>query len=144
MSTAAIVLAAGGGSRFDGPGHKLLAPLRGRPVVAWAIEAAVAADLDETIVVTGAVDLATAVPGGVTVVANPAWADGQATSLAVAVDEAAARHDAVVVGLGDQPFLEPEAWRTVAAAGAAPHPGAPQHRAPGPPHPPPPPGFGPQ
>jgi CTP:molybdopterin cytidylyltransferase MocA len=114
------VLAAGGGSRFDGATHKLLAPLRGRPVVAWAIENAVAAGLDETIVVAGAVDLAAVVPPGITVVTNDGWADGQATSLQAAIGYARARgHDAVVVGLGDLPGIPPEAWRLVADSGAS-------------------------
>lgn len=120
MTQAAVLLAAGAGSRFDGPGHKLLAPLRGRPVVAWAVEAALGAGLEETIVVVGAVDLTDVLPPGVTVVANPAWAEGQATSLAAAVDVASGRHDAIVVALGDQPFLEPAAWAAVAASGERP------------------------
>lgn len=117
MTTAAAVLAAGAGTRFAGPVHKLLADAGGRPVVARAVAAAVAAGLDEVIVVTGAADLAGVLPAGVRVVANPAWADGMATSLAVAVDAArAAGHSAVVVGLGDQPGVTASAWRAVAAA----------------------------
>lgn len=111
MTTAAVVLAAGGGSRFGGDGHKLLAAFRGRPLVAWAIEAADV--LDELIVVTGAVDLP--VPPHARQVRNERWAQGQATSLAAAV-EAAQGHDAVVVGLGDQPLVPSEAWRLVAAS----------------------------
>lgn len=117
MTVAAALLAAGGGSRFSGPTHKLLALLRGRPVVAWALDAVLAAGLDETFVVTGAADLSGLLPSGVTVLDNPRWAEGQGTSLAVAVAAArAAGHGALVVGLGDQPFITPEAWRLVAAA----------------------------
>ena len=115
MTTAALVLAAGGGTRFGGDGHKLLAPFRGRPLVAWALEAA--GGLDELLVVTGAVALD--LPPGAREVHNPRWAEGQATSLAAGLD-AAAGHDAVVVGLGDQPLIPAEAWHLVAASTATP------------------------
>lgn len=122
MTTAAVVLAAGGGRRFAGvPGasYKLLAPFRGRPVIAWALEAALGAALDETMVVVGAVELD--LPGGVTRVPNPRWADGQAGSLSVALTHAAAKgHNAIVVGLGDQPLVTTEAWRLVCSATGAP------------------------
>lgn len=115
-TVAAVVLAAGAGSRFTASGHKLLADLGGRPVVAHALAAADAAGLDELVVVTGAIDLVALLPSSAIEVHNPSWADGQATSLAYALDHARARgHEAVVVGLGDQPFVEPEAWRRVAA-----------------------------
>ena len=115
MSTAAIVLAAGGGTRFGGDGHKLLATFRGKPLVAWALEAAGA--LDDLIVVTGAVDVP--IPAGAREVRNQRWAEGQATSLAAGI-ATAGDHDAVVVGLGDQPLIPAEAWRLVAAADATP------------------------
>ena len=116
MTTAAVVLAAGGGRRFAG-GAKVLAPFRGRPLVAWAVEAAVAAGLDETIVVVGDTSLDGAVPAAVTVVVNDGWADGIATSLQAGVAAADARgHDAVVVGLADQPLVPASAWSAVAAS----------------------------
>jgi len=113
-----VVLAAGRGSRFGGDTHKLLAPLRGRTVLDHALDAAREARLDEVILVLGALgpeqlDL----PDDVTVVVNEAWEEGQAGSLRVGVAVARAHgHDAVVVGLGDQPFVGAEAWRRVAAA----------------------------
>jgi CTP:molybdopterin cytidylyltransferase MocA len=119
MTVAAVVLAAGGGSRFAGDTHKLRALVRERPVVAWALEHALDAAFDETIVVTGAVDLHDVLPAGVTVLHNTRWADGQASSLQCAIAHAdAAGHDAVVVGLGDQPFVPSEAWRLVRDSGA--------------------------
>jgi molybdenum cofactor cytidylyltransferase len=119
VTVAAVVLAAGGASRFAGPVHKLLSPFRGRPVVVWALEQAAGAQLDRTWVVTGSVDLRAAgvIPPGVEVLANPRWADGQASSLQVAVAAARAEgHDAIVVGLGDQPLVQARAWQAVAAA----------------------------
>jgi CTP:molybdopterin cytidylyltransferase MocA len=118
VTTAAVLLAAGAGTRYHGPTHKLLASLGDRLVIEHAVAAAVAAGLDEVVVVAGAVPLPAL--AGVTIVHNERWADGQATSLAAAIAHARHRgHDAVVVGLGDQPGIPPEAWRRVAAD---PHP----------------------
>ncbi len=112
MKTAAVVLAAGSGSRFEGDSHKLLAPFRGRCLYQWAVTAALGAGFDETLLVIGAVELT--VPGAVETATNPSWAEGQATSLGVALAWAGDRgHDAVVVGLADQPLIPPEAWRAV-------------------------------
>jgi CTP:molybdopterin cytidylyltransferase MocA len=119
VTTAAVVLAAGEGSRFAGQTHKLLAPFRGRPLWSWAVAAAVAAEFDATYVVTGACALPVEPP--VVVVRNHEWATGQATSLAAGVAAAeAAGHDVVVIGLGDQPLIGPDAWRAVAASTATP------------------------
>lgn len=116
-----MVLAGGAGTRYAGPTPKLLAPLAdGTTVLGRAVAAALAAEVGPVLVVTGAVadpDL----PAEVERAANPAWADGQATSLATAVAWArGAGADALVVGLGDQPGLVPEAWWAVAAATATP------------------------
>lgn len=120
MSTAAVVLAAGAGSRFGGPGHKLAADLHGTTVSGHAVRSALAAGLGEVVVVVGSrpdLDL----PTGVTALVNDAWRDGQGSSLRCALDWAGPRgFDAVVVGLGDQPGLDPVAWRRVAAATATP------------------------
>ncbi|HVF74144.1 MAG TPA: nucleotidyltransferase family protein [Acidimicrobiales bacterium] len=121
MTVAAVVLAAGASSRFAGGAHKLATPFRGKPLVCWAVEAAGAAGLDEILVVEGRTALRDLLPGHVTVVGNPLWADGLATSLRAGLDAAAASgHEAVVVGLGDQPLVPATAWRAVADAGERP------------------------
>jgi nicotine blue oxidoreductase len=126
VTTAAVLLAAGGGSRFrasGGEGHKLLAPYLGRTVVEWAIESAAAANLDSTYVVRGATDLP--VPplaaGAVVFVRNDRWREGMATSLQAGIARARRDgHAAVVVGLGDQPLVDAEAWRRLARATGSP------------------------
>ena len=113
MTTAALVLAAGEGSRFTGDGHKLTTPFRGRPLWRWAVDAAVAAGLDATYVVTGAVALA--LDDVVIDVYNDAWSYGQAMSLASGIHAVQADgHDVVVIGLADQPLVGADAWRAVA------------------------------
>jgi molybdenum cofactor cytidylyltransferase len=106
---AGLVLAAGAGTRFGGA--KQLADLRGRPLLEHALRAMSAAPLGRIVVVLGAaaeeilgaVDLHRAEP-----VVCDRWEEGQSASLAsglAALDDA----DAVVVALGDQPRLSPEA-----------------------------------
>ena len=124
MTVAAVLLAAGGGSRFTasgGSGHKLLAPYLGRTVVEWSIESAAAAHLDATYVVRGAVELPlpSLAAGQVRFVRNDLWREGMATSLQAGITRARRDgHAAVVVGLGDQPLVQPEAWRRLARAAA--------------------------
>jgi molybdenum cofactor cytidylyltransferase len=111
--SAAVVLAAGAGSRFRGDEHKLLTPFQGKPLWRWAVDAARAAGLD-VVIVSGAVPLDGAVR-------NDRWREGMATSLQAGIAAAqAAGHDAVVVGLADQPLVPASAWRAVAAADGAP------------------------
>lgn len=114
--TAGILLCAGGSTRFSGDANKLLAPFRGRPLVGWALEHVGAAGFDEVIVVTGAVDLSGELRDQ-TIVVNPAWVSGLASSLLAGVLEAGGRgHEVVVVGLGDQPMVPASAWAAVATA----------------------------
>jgi nicotine blue oxidoreductase len=115
MSAAAVLMAAGEGSRFAADRSKLLADLRGRPLVLWALEPVQAAELDEVVVVTGAYDLAEVLPEGLTVLRNEMWATGRASTLQTAADWCARQgHDAMVVGLADQPGLSETAWRALA------------------------------
>ncbi len=115
---AAVLLAAGSGSRFEGETHKLLAPLGDGTVFSHALAAVCASGFD-VYVVTGAVDVTDLVGPDVRVVHNAAWADGQATSVHAGIAAARADgHDAVVVGLADQPFISGEAWRRVGGSDA--------------------------
>ena len=110
-----MLLAAGGASRWNGRGHKLLADLAGEPLASWAIKAAVAASLDDLVIVTGSVDLTGLIPADTTVVYNADWAEGQASSLQAGVSACrTAGHRALVVGLADMPGVSAEAWKAVA------------------------------
>ncbi len=103
---AAVVLAAGLGSRMErGGAAKLLAELGGKPMVRWAVEAALASSAREVVVVTGhrADEVAAALAGlPIRLVHNPAFADGMASSLRAGIG-AVASADAAVVCLGDMP-----------------------------------------
>jgi molybdenum cofactor cytidylyltransferase len=117
VTTTAVLLAAGGGSRFAGPTHKLLAMLDGRPVFRHALDHVVDAGLDRVVVVTGAatLDLDDAIDSRISVVHNRRWQEGQAGSLQLGLAEAVANGcEFVVVGLADQPFIPASAWRAVA------------------------------
>jgi CTP:molybdopterin cytidylyltransferase MocA len=123
---AAVVLAAGAGSRFGArAGAKLRAEVRGRPVLSWAVaaalDAAAAGAVGEVIVVVGDDRFADLLPAAVRPVGCPRWRDGQAHSLQAGLAAAAAAGaPAAVVGLGDAPLVPGEAWARVARAQGAP------------------------
>jgi CTP:molybdopterin cytidylyltransferase MocA len=110
-----IVLAAGGGTRFGG--GKQLAFLDGRPLLEHAVRAMTSAPVGRVIVVLGAeaehvlagVDLHGADP-----LVCERWSEGQSASLACGLAELA-DCEAVVVTLGDQPRVSPDAIRRVIA-----------------------------
>ncbi len=117
-STVLVLLAAGAGSRFRGPQHKLTAIVDGHSVAERAVASALEADVGRVVIVTGSVQLSIELPPGrAEIVHNPDWASGQSSSLAAGIrraDQLGA--EAVIVGLADQPFIDPRAWRLLAAA----------------------------
>jgi molybdenum cofactor cytidylyltransferase len=106
-TVAAIVLAAGRSTRMGGP-NKLLLPLGGKPVVAHAVEAALASRARPVIVVTGhqadAVTEALA-DYDVLTVHNPDYATGLASSLKAGVRAVPEDADGALVVLGDMPAI---------------------------------------
>ncbi|WP_028065018.1 nucleotidyltransferase family protein [Solirubrobacter soli] len=108
MKAAGLILAAGAGTRF-GAQTKQLADLHGKPLLQHAVDAMNAA-LSRAVVVLGhdadairaAVDF-----GPAEVVLCTDWARGQGYSLRAGV-AALAGADAVVITLGDQPFITPQ------------------------------------
>jgi molybdenum cofactor cytidylyltransferase len=114
---AAVVLAAGSGSRFGG-GAKQLAELDGIPLLEHALRAVEAVPaIDRIVVVLGAraeevragVDLGQAEP-----VICEDWAEGQAASLRCGI-AAVADADAAVLTLGDMPRITPQVIEAFAA-----------------------------
>lgn len=118
--TVPILLAAGAGSRFLGPVHKLMASLPdNRTVFEASLASVLEAGFEHVVVVSGAAEIPAPMVRDqrVVLVHNHRWRDGQAHSLTVGIAEAQRLGaTAVVVGLADQPFVEPEAWRLVAAS----------------------------
>jgi molybdenum cofactor cytidylyltransferase len=101
------VLAAGAGRRFGGT--KQLAVLRGQPVLQYAIDSALAVPALERIVVVlghdaeriqANIDFGDAEP-----ILCSGWEEGQAASLRCGVAAAGEDAEAVVVTLGDQPYI---------------------------------------
>jgi molybdenum cofactor cytidylyltransferase len=104
-----IVLAAGAGRRFGGP--KQLAELGGRPLLEHAVEAMSAVPaVGRVVVVLGAradeVRAGCDLSGAEVVVAED-WDEGLSASLRAGID-ALAGAQALIVTLGDQPFITPQ------------------------------------
>jgi CTP:molybdopterin cytidylyltransferase MocA len=105
-----LVLAAGEGRRFGGT--KQLAPLRGRPLLSYAVDHMLCVPaLDPVVVVLGhdAAAIRAQVPelDAVTVVVAAHWREGLAASLRAGVN-ALGDVTAAVVMLGDMPFVTPQ------------------------------------
>jgi molybdenum cofactor cytidylyltransferase len=108
VNAAGLILAAGAGTRF-GDETKQLASLHGRPLLTYALEAMTSA-LDRVVVVLGhdADAIRARIDFGLAeVVVCDDWALGQGFSLRRGVAELAGA-DAVVITLGDQPFITPQ------------------------------------
>jgi molybdenum cofactor cytidylyltransferase len=125
---AAVVLAAGASSRMGRPKAALPLGANGATVLSRGVAALVAAGVTQVVVVAGAhPDAVRAALGSpdpaVTVIDNPAWRDGQLTSLLCgleALDHAAL--DALLVTLVDVPLVTPatiarviQTWRDTRA-----------------------------
>ena len=114
------MLAAGRGVRFGGEVPKQLVPLAGRPLAAYAVDAALASGCSPVVVVVSddRVEAALHATGAVTFVHNDAPERGISSSLqsALCALEPDDEVDAVVVGLADQPLVGPDAYRRIAHA----------------------------
>ncbi len=102
---AAVVLAAGPGSRFGGP--KQVEVLDGAALARHAVDAARAAGIEHIVVVVGsdADAVADAAGEGVTIVRNDRWREGQSTSVRAGLDALGGDVDAAIVLLADQPGI---------------------------------------
>jgi molybdenum cofactor cytidylyltransferase len=121
---AALVLAAGLGTRFGG-GSKLLALLEGKPLILHVAEAAIASRASPVLVVLGhdsepVADALAHMP--VTPVFNPRYREGLSTSLQAGFAALPANAKAGVVLLGDMPRISPAIIDAVIGAWREGHP----------------------
>ena len=118
MVVTGLVLAAGASVRL-GEAKQLL-PYRGRTLLDATLDVARSCGFDQLLVTLGGsaaavrarVDLT-----GVQVVENPAFSAGCGSSISTAVRAVAPAADGLVLLLGDQPGISPDAVRRVAAVG---------------------------
>lgn len=113
----AAVLLAGGASRRFGPDNKLLAGIRGMPLVRRVAQHILDAGIDDVIVVTGAehdayVQALDGLPARF--VANPAWDEGMGGSIAAGVRLVRDNVDGVFIVPGDLPNLTDALFRRLA------------------------------
>jgi CTP:molybdopterin cytidylyltransferase MocA/SAM-dependent methyltransferase len=126
--TIAFVLAAGRASRFGSePGAKLLAMVDGQPLVRHVVDALGSVELGGIVVVLGhgADAIEAVLPRGMVVARNPNPDLGQASSVRIGVAAVRAGFpaaEAVLVALGDQPFVRPDVVRSLLAADAGDRP----------------------
>ncbi|KZL20475.1 Nicotine blue oxidoreductase [Pseudovibrio axinellae] len=105
-----ILLAAGNSSRM-GDHNKLLAHIDGKPVVRQVAENALASELNEVVVVTGAMapQIKDALSGlSVRFLHNENYNEGISSSVKVGIEAISEKASAALILLGDMPFVTPE------------------------------------
>ena len=115
---AAVVLAAGRSTRMGGP-NKLLAEIRGRPLVRIVVDEAVASHAKPVIVVVGHErgEVEKALAGlPVQFVHNPDFAQGLGTSLKAGIAAVPAEADGAIVCLADMPQVDASLLNRLIAA----------------------------
>ena len=111
MRTAAVIQAAGKGSRFHSDQYKLLTEIDGKPMILHTIEPVLRAGFDEIVVVIGchAIEMRKILVNySVNIIQNDKWENGQSTSLRLGVQSVVDSSDRACLMLGDQPFLKAE------------------------------------
>ena len=116
MRTAAVIQAAGKGSRFHSNQYKLLTDICGQPLIVRTLQPVLEVGFDEIVVVIGAhademrnvlVDYP------VKIVENKKWETGQSSSLCTGVNAIINSSDRACLMLGDQPYLKAETLRAL-------------------------------
>ena len=111
--TAGIILAAGVSQRFGQP--KLLAPLKGKPMIEWVLDSCLQSKLQHILLVLGHRHRAILQALGQTphhprlsITINPRYREGQSTSLCAGLAAAERRFNSVMFVLADQPIVTAE------------------------------------
>lgn len=113
----AVIMAAGGSSRFHADRHKLLTPIRGKPIILHTIESVQSAGYGTIVVVIGAQaeafsEILEKIP--VMTVLNPEWQQGQSTSLQAGIRNLPDMIRSACLVLADQPFVSQRTYHELA------------------------------
>jgi len=113
----ALVLAAGASRRFGG--IKALAPINGKPMLQWVIDALSNAGVDSLSIVLGAyaAEISAGInTRGATVVRHEDWSEGLAASLRAGLASVESADAGLLIALADQPDIGIDDYRRLIAA----------------------------
>ncbi len=119
---AAVIQAAGKGSRFHSAQYKLLSPVDGEPMILRTLNPVLEAGFDDIVVVIGshADEMRrTLLNYPVRIIENQEWEKGQSTSLSAGLRAVSETSERACLMLGDQPFLKAGTLRGLLAVSAA-------------------------